>query len=324
MSVSIGPLESPDDAYGIDRASSEHDQPDVPLHTREVFAARLATPPAGHTAEHFLARFDAEPAGHLELAYPQADNLGNVMVELKVSPSFRRRGVGRALWEVAVERARATGRVRLLTQSVRSPSSVAFAAAVGAKAALEELRSRLDLGEADQARYDEMLAAAWATADGYRLIQWSGVPPEEVIDDVAALDSSFMAETPTGDLDWEPEKVDADRVRATEEGRIRRGRVTFHTGALHGDRLVAWTTINCAADRGPHAWQNVTLVASGHRGHRLGLLVKLANLAYARTLHPGLEVIDTFNATTNEHMLRINREMGFRVVESAIHWQRDL
>ncbi|GIM93541.1 GNAT family N-acetyltransferase [Paractinoplanes toevensis] len=324
MSVIIDPLVSPDDAYEIDRACTEHDQPDAPIHSREVFAARLTTPPAGHTAEYHLARLDDEPAGYLELMYPQVDNLGNVHVDLLVAPSARRRGVGRALYEVAVERTRAQGRLRLLSQSIQRPSSVVFATSVGARAALEELRSRLDLGAADQTGYDAMLAAAWERAAGYRLIQWSGVPPEEVIDDVATLDSMFLEEAPIGDLDWEPEKVDAARVRATEESRTKRGRVTFHTGALHGDRLVAWTTLNCAIEGGEHAWQNATLVAPAHRGHRLGLLVKLANLAHARTHQPGLKVIDTFNAATNEHMLRINREMGFRVVESVVHWQHDL
>jgi GNAT superfamily N-acetyltransferase len=324
MSVSIEPLASPDDAYEIDRACTEHDRPDSPVHTRAAFAARLTTPPAAHTLEHHLARLDGEPAGYLQLMWPQVDNLGNVMVDLLVTPSARRRGVGRALYRLAVERTRAQGRVRLLGQSVKRPSSVAFAAGVGARAALEELRSRLDLGQVDQARYDEMLAAAWQRAAGYRLIQWSGVPPDEIIDDVAALDSSFLAEAPTGDLDWEPEKFDADRVRATEESLTARGRVTFHTGALHGERLVGWTVLSCTADDGPHAWQNATLVAPDHRGHRLGILIKLANLAQTRTFCPHLEVIDTFNAASNEHMLRINREMGYRVVDSAIHWQRDL
>ncbi|MEU4239204.1 GNAT family N-acetyltransferase [Actinoplanes sp. NPDC026619] len=324
MSVSIGPLVSPDDAYEIDSACMAHDRADLPIQSREVFAARVTTPPAGHTSEYFLARLDGAPAGYLEMMYPQVDNLGNAHVELLVTPPLRRRGVGRELYEVAVERARSQGRVRLLGQSVKQPSNVGFAGAMGAQAGLEELRSRLDLREADQGRYAAMLADAWTRADGYRLVQWSGVPPEEIIDDVAALDSSFLGEAPTGDLDWEPEVVDAERIREGERSRVARGRVTFHTGAMHGERLVAWTMMNCMADGGPHAWQSGTLVAPAHRGHRLGLLIKLANLAYTRTFCPGVEVIDTFNATTNEHMLRINREMGYREVESDILWQRDL
>jgi hypothetical protein len=31
--------------------------------------------------------------------------------------------------------------------------------------------------------------------------------------------------------------------------------------------------------------------------------------------------LDTFNAASNVHMLRINRAMGFREVESVIEWQ---
>jgi hypothetical protein len=42
-----------------------------------------------------------------------------------------------------------------------------------------------------------------------------------------------------------------------------------------------------------------------HRGHRLGLIIKIENLRYARQHRPGLRAIDTFNASANEHMLDI-------------------
>ena len=323
MTLLSEPVASPDEVYEIERACAEHDRPDTPAVSRSAFAAGLATPPAGYRAEHHVARLDGVPVGYLELLFPQADNLGNVEVELMVLPSARRRGVGRALHAVAVERARADGRVRLLGLSVqRHPDGSAFAATIGAKAVHEELRSRLDLRTCDQDRLDALLAEAWRKATGYRLMQWTGVPPDAIIDEVAALDSTFMDEAPTGDLEWEAERIDADRVRAAEERQAGRGRITFHTAALYRDHVVGWTLLNCAADGDPFAKQNVTLVAPGHRGHRLGQLVKLANLARARTHYPGLQVIDTFNAASNEHMLRINREMGYRAVESRIFWQQ--
>ncbi|WP_433298656.1 N-acetyltransferase family protein [Actinoplanes sp. CA-030573] len=325
MVLSIGPLASAADAYEIYRAGAVHDRSDIEPLSPEAFATRVATPAASYVVEHYLARLDGEPVGHLELAFSQADNLGTVDVELAVLPSARRRGAGRALYDLAVERAKAEGRVRLFGRTIqRHPDGASFAAAMGARVGLEEIRSRLDVRAADQARLDAELAAAWERAGGYHLIQWTGVAPDEIIDEVAALDSTFMTEAPTGDLDWEPERIDADRLRADEAARARRGRMTFHTGALHGARLVAWTTLNCPADEPAHAWQNATLVAPAHRGHRLGLLIKLANLAQARTHRPAIEVIDTFNAATNEHMMRINRAMGFRPVESVLFWQRDL
>ncbi len=321
MTVSIGPLVSPEDAYEIGRACTAHDRPDVEPLSLDGWRGRLAHPWPGQAVEHHLGLLGGDPVGLLELSFPQDDNLTTVNLELAVLPAARRRGVGRALLDLAVERARAQGRTHLIgPTSRRHPDGAAFARAAGAVPGLEETRSRLDMRTLDQPRLDAMLADAWSHADGYRLMLWTGVPPDEVIDDVAYLDGRLFADAPTGDLVWEPEKVDAERIREGELSRLRRGRATYHAGALHGDRLVAWTVI-CGDDGPAHAWQNNTLVDPPHRGHRLGQLVKLANLAQIRELRPGLEAIDTYNAASNEHMLRINRAMGFREVESVIEWQ---
>jgi RimJ/RimL family protein N-acetyltransferase len=70
-----------------------------------------------------------------------------------------------------------------------------------------------------------------------------------------------------------------------------------------------------------HAWQGITLVDPAHRGHRLGVLIKIENLRYAREQRPGLRAIDTVNAASNEHMLAINRSLGFRPRETWTQWQ---
>lgn len=52
-----------------------------------------------------------------------------------------------------------------------------------------------------------------------------------------------------------------------------------------------------------------------HRGRSLGLHVKLANLALARELHPGMRCTDTYNAESNAPMIAINEAIGFRPVD---------
>jgi hypothetical protein len=87
------------------------------------------------------------------------------------------------------------------------------------------------------------------------------------------------------------------------------------------DRLVAWTVLGGPHDNPEHLWQNITIVDPPHRGHRLGMIVKLENLRHVRELRPKLRAVDTFNASSNEHMLAINRTMGFRAVDSWMQWQ---
>jgi len=345
----ITPLADDQVAFEIDRAAAEADTPDIPMGTFEAYRARMRHPWPGHELEQYLAVRDGVPAGHLELGLPQLDNLASV--QLFVHPEQRRRGIGRALFACAVERTRALGRRHLIGPAAED--GAAFPKAMGAAAGLVEVRSRLELTPAEPLLAGPVdgagplaagpidgagplpagpidgagpLAAGPGDAPvaaGYRLVRWTNVAPAEFLDDLGYLDSRLNADAPTGDLAWEAEKIDAARVRAAEEAMRVRRRTAFHTGAVHEDsgRLIAWTMIAGQDDTAWHAWQNITIVDPGHRGHGLGLTIKNENLRYARGNRPGLRAIDTFNAAENDHMLRINRTMGFRAVDRWIQWQ---
>lgn len=73
-----------------------------------------------------------------------------------------------------------------------------------------------------------------------------------------------------------------------------------------------------------HAWQQITIVDPAHRGHRLGLLVKLANLSFVLEKEPQLRTLDTWNAAVNDHMIGINEAIGFRAYDSWVSWQAEL
>ncbi len=317
--MDIAPLSPTDDdaVYLVAKATAEGETPDIPFWSRTAFTGRLRTPWAGTISEHYVARVDGGcVAGLLQLHLPQQENTANVTVELSVDPACRRRGVGRALYEVAVERARALGRRNLQGQSVDAhPDGPAFAAAMGATVGLREVRSRQEVADFDTLGLDV------PTADSYHLVRW-GRTPDELVDDVAYLEGRLFGDSPTGDLGWEPEKVDAARIRAAEESHAARGRTCFNTGAVHAasGRLVAWTLITAPDEARWHAWQQITLVDPGHRGHRLGLAVKVDNLRHVRQARPELRAVDTFNAADNAAMIRVNERLGYRVREEWTYW----
>jgi RimJ/RimL family protein N-acetyltransferase len=122
---------------------------------------------------------------------------------------------------------------------------------------------------------------------------------------------------------WEAEAVDAAQVRAIESARDARLRRTHHSGVVHAatGRLVGWTHLVLTGGQDRHAWQDTTIVDPDHRGRRLGLLVKIENLRYALRRESGLQVIDTFNAAENDHMISINEAIGFRRVDMWTQWQ---
>jgi GNAT superfamily N-acetyltransferase len=320
-------------AYQVGRAALATDLPDFPQ-SRARFVGMLRTPFPGWAVEYVLATADGEPAGVLMLFLPQLDNTSNVQLELAVHPDHRRRGVGQALHGHARRRAEQLGRTRLLGMAVaslpdgpaRPAAGAEFAVAMGAKPALAEVRRRLDLSTVDEAELDRMLSAAWSRADGYSVVRWRGAPTEEYVHDVAYLDGRLLEDAPTGDLAVEPEKVDADRVRGVEAALAARGARTYHSGVRHDEsgRLVAWTTISLSRDVGWHAFQQITIVDPTHRGHRLGMIVKIENLRHALAREPELRVIDTFNAAANEHMIAINEAMGFRPVDAWENWQQSI
>jgi hypothetical protein len=65
-------------------------------------------------------------------------------------------------------------------------------------------------------------------------------------------------------------------------------------------------------------------VAGAHRGHRLGLLLKLAMLDLLAAREPQVARILTGNADGNQHMIAINEQLAFRVLSRWPSWELDV
>ncbi len=59
-----------------------------------------------------------------------------------------------------------------------------------------------------------------------------------------------------------------------------------------------------------------------HRGHRLGMLVKIAAADLLLEHAPEREAIVTWNAEENRPMLDVNEAMGFRAIGYEGAWQK--
>lgn len=108
-----------------------------------------------------------------------------------------------------------------------------------------------------------------------------------------------------------------------EDRRRRTGARWLATVAVAPDgSLAGGTDIGYGVEEGTTlAWQGNTLVMPEHRGHRLGLAVKVANhRAFAR-LAGGVEVLVTWNSHVNPWMIGINERLGYRVAFREIVFQ---
>ena len=261
------------------------------------------------------------------------DNLHAVEVTVAVHPAYRRRGVGTALVAGMGEAAAADGR-EVLNSIVDVPLSVAahhpsrsFAPKVGFTPTLGGNTRHLRL-PVDPARLDQLrgVVAGVRDAADYRTFTFDAPWPEELMEDHGELLRRMSTDEPAGDSEREEEFWDERRLRESEELLVARGASKFVAVSQHAPsgRVVAMSEILVGADTPAQAWQAVTVVDRAHRGHRLGLAVKIANLDALAARAPAVRLIVTGNAAVNAPMIAVNDMMGFEVVGEGMFWQKRL
>jgi hypothetical protein len=139
----------------------------------------------------------------------------------------------------------------------------------------------------------------------------------------------MSTDAPSAGLD-EPEDVWTVERLVAQQQQDSTAPVTPLTSAVEhvpSGRLVAFSVLSVSDDVSKPVWQDDTLVLREHRGHGLGLLVKVANLQTLQNRHPGHPghpSVLTFNAEENRHMLAINEQLGFVPVGYEGAWRKDV
>jgi GNAT superfamily N-acetyltransferase len=331
MPLVIEPIDPADGAtmdawFALTLACHRHDAPELAALSRPRHATRLSSP--GFRSRAWAVRADARVVASAETALPLHDNLDFGFAHVLVSPAHRRRGLGSALLAHVVADARAQGRTRLALQAVELPGRPAPAAgflhAAGARPGLDALQRRLAVPPPEPPA--DVVAQARRAARGYRLVRWTGSTPPPRRPDLAALIARMSTDAPHGEFAVEAQRWDADRVRERDAATVAAGERLVATAAETADgRLVAYTEIRVPAPgEDAVARQDDTLVAPEHRGHRLGLWIKLANLEQLAAVHPRVTGIDTWNADDNPWMVAVNDVLGFVPIARVTDWELDL
>jgi GNAT superfamily N-acetyltransferase len=261
---------------------------------------------------------DGTITGYYRIRLPDLENLDQASGEPTVHPAFRRRGIGRELLRHAGGRATAHGRSLFGASVAAGAAGDAFARAVGARLDLEEVRRIQYLRQIPPGTIAALRASAEKAAAGYSLVSWIGDVPEKYRGPVAGVVNAF-ADAPHGENE-EPEVWDADRVRERSGVLVRAGLMRSYNVAALSDstgEMTAWTEVIVDPETPQWGYQELTAVVRTHRGHRLGLLVKTAMLELLASAQPELEFIQTGNAAANQHMIAVNEQLGYRVVEPA-------
>jgi GNAT superfamily N-acetyltransferase len=318
-------------SYDITHAAYTADDPDDPLPTAPEVIAKARSQETSQALEFWLMYDGDTPVATYRLDLPLLDNLDLAELSLAVTPEHQHRGHGKALLGSALDRIAEHGRHQVIC-GVNEPidgsqnRAMRFAAAVGMSRSLGEMRRTLDLQTLDRNRLAALRAEAEAAAEGYQLVAWTGPCPDDLVDSYAALTGRMSTDAPMGGLDIEPEHWDAARVREEDEVLRNQGRLAVVTAARDGrdGPLVAFTDIVTTRHDPPNAFQWNTLVLKEHRGHRLGALVKIANLERLLTEAPAALRVHTWNADENSYMVAINAAMGFVPAQREAVWRLDL
>ena len=85
---------------------------------------------------------------------------------------------------------------------------------------------------------------------------------------------------------------------------------------------MGYTDVNVSRAKTTQGSVGITFVLPGHRGHSLGLAVKLANHRSLMAALPECEFVRTSNADVNAHMNAVNEAMGYRQVEDILEVQK--
>ena len=295
----------------------------------------------------FVAREGGDVVGKAVIDIPLTDNLGTCYVFIAVHPDYRGQGIGSRLYRALEDHAAGIGRSTIMSwtdepagfdtspESVlipatgagmfpRNSATTALALRNGFQLAQIDRCSVLDLATALPRAGALAQAAARAAGGDYELVQWQDRCPDDLVDQYALLRQTMSTDVPMGDLDWEEEVWDAARIREGEERLLRTGGNSLVRAARHlpTGLLAGHTILEYQPAKPEVVSQDDTLVLRAHRGKRLGMWLKAANLHDVPAVWPEAKRVYTWNAEENAHMLAVNVEMGFVPAGYTAAWQK--
>lgn len=243
------------------------------------------------------------------------DNLELGQVLLWVDPDHRRRGYGTHVLDHVEEHARTRGR-RILRAQLRMGDGLEgnrlFAERHGYTLEMTEIERRCTL-PVDPGLLDHLATGAAARHADYEIRSFVGPVPEELRASYVEVNNLLGIEAPHGDLELEVARNTVEDLDRLDEERAASGRSAATAVALHQGRVVAYANASVPAAGIRHVDQFGTLVHPDHRGHRLGMAVKCAQMRLLAEEFPEHDYIQTSNAEVNAHMVAINVALGFEI-----------
>jgi GNAT superfamily N-acetyltransferase len=145
------------------------------------------------------------------------------------------------------------------------------------------------------------------------------------VDDVVDV-LHVMNDQPRDKLQIEDQTITVEQFREQEQLAFATGGEAWWLFARHDEtgNLAGLTDVHWDPNQPETVFQGNTGVRPEHRGHAVGKWLKAAMLLRILDERPGVADIRTGNADSNDAMLGINRQLGFKPFIANTTWQVSL
>ena len=293
----------------------------------------------------FIAEREGSVLGAVKLMIANEEDVSAVEFDLMIDPEHWGEGAEEALLAVVEEEARNRGLQTIQSWTLHRPDTpgprltpptghgaipaddrqTVFMRENAFTLEQVERNSVFDLRGSFEIVEQKLADAVRAAGEDYRLLTWTAPTPEEHLDGFAEVLARMSTDAPAGGLVIDEQHWDAARVQRRDARQKAQGLTVSVACAQHvpTGTIAAYNELVIAEPDGA-TQQYGTLVLKDHRGHRLGMIVKCANLLRWRGLMPDSPRVSTFNAEENRHMLDINEAIGFVPASYAGAWKKVL
>jgi len=252
-------------------------------------------------------------------------NSERAMFAIDVLKPYRRLGLGDQFMQLITEAAETSGRTLLRGSSNdRCEAGAAFLKRIGAETVLESHQNRLQLKELDRGIIRRWLALPDRSTFKIAVNEWRGRIPEEHIQEITDFYQAIHdAELQSDGSGQKRYQYTRENVLLGEKKRLAGGRqsIVVYTRAVHSNKLAGLTEISWSPSRPSIISQGYTAVLPDFRGKGIGRRLKAEMLERILRELPQAELIQAGNDDSNNSILSINTELGFKQFIATTTWQ---
>lgn len=301
--------------YELAMAVRKQEKPDREAQPFDRWIADLRLPDAGYGPREFWsARRDGELVATANAYLLEGESDQVALTSITVAPDRRRAGVGTAVLHLLLPLLESRGRTMVEGWDLPEDGpGHRWANAVGLRTAKSMVVQWLDTADVDPMAWDVPVPA------GYRMVDWSGEVPDELVDSFARALTS-MRDAPIGESGvvfpvWTVDLVRNAEAELRTSGIGRRGVLAVNEAT---GEVAALTLLDFYPTLPTWGVQRDTVVVPSERGRGLGLCVKARMLRWLREQRPEIDRVHTATGSDNEHMIRINHLLGYRTTSVSI------